>query len=150
MKRQQRTVGAVLAVPLGDGTNCYALTLPEADFAFFELRSADVQNPEALFSKAMLFRVAVHRSAWSTGRWPKVFTVEVPSTLLAPQPKFMQNAIQRDQFQIYLGGSIRSASRAECEGLERCAVWEPEHVEDRLRDYYAGIPNKWVESLRLR
>jgi len=53
-------------------------------------------------------------------------------------------------FQIYLAGHIRQASRAECEGLERCAVWEPEHVEDRLRDHFAGKPNVWVESLRLK
>ena len=34
--------------------------------------------------------------------------------------------------------------------LFRLAVWEPAHVEDRLRDHYAGAPNKWVESLRPR
>lgn len=27
-------------------------------------------------------------------------------------------------------------------------VWSPEHVEDRLRDHFAGRPNKWEESLR--
>jgi hypothetical protein len=37
-----------------------------------------------------------------------------------------------------------------CVGLERAAVWDPEHVEDRLRDHRAGVPNKWVESLALR
>jgi len=43
----------------------------------------------------------------------------------------------------------RPASREECAGLEAAAVWEPEHVEDRLRDHFAGRPNKWVESLRI-
>jgi hypothetical protein len=28
-------------------------------------------------------------------------------------------------------------------------VWAAEHVEDRLRDHYAGRPNQWVESLRI-
>jgi len=35
-------------------------------------------------------------------------------------------------------------------GLERAAVWGPSHVEDRLRDHYAGRKNKWVESLRIK
>ena len=43
----------------------------------------------------------------------------------------------------------RTASLAECEALESAAVWEPDHVEDRLRDHYAGRPNRWVESLRI-
>ena len=32
--------------------------------------------------------------------------------------------------------------------LEVAAVWDPEHVVERLRDYYDGRPNKWAESLR--
>lgn len=34
--------------------------------------------------------------------------------------------------------------------LERYAVWSQSHVEDRLRDHFAGRPNKWVESLRYK
>lgn len=35
------------------------------------------------------------------------------------------------------------ATRAQCAGLERTAVWDPEHLEDRLRDHRAGRPNRW-------
>lgn len=41
-------------------------------------------------------------------------------------------------------------SAAECEGLECAAVWSPEHVEDRLRSHYAGVPCEWALSLRLK
>lgn len=37
IKTQRRTVGAVLRISLGDGTCCYAQTLRDADFAFFDL-----------------------------------------------------------------------------------------------------------------
>jgi hypothetical protein len=43
-----------------------------------------------------------------------------------------------------------TATRAACAGLERAEVWDPEHVEDRLRDHRAGRANKWVESLALK
>ena len=150
MKKQQRTVGAVLAVPLGDGTTCYAITLPEVDFAFFDVRTNDASPQPNLLDSTLLFRVAVHKSAWVNGRWLKVGKVALPAHLRSPQPTFMQDALDLRQFQIYVGGSIRPAAREECEGLERTAVWDPEHVESRLRDQYAGIPNKWVESLRIK
>jgi hypothetical protein len=37
----------------------------------------------------------------------------------------------------------------ECKGLECAAVWEPEHVVDRLLDYHAGRLNKWLGQLEL-
>lgn len=148
--KQRRILGAVHAVPLGDGTNGYALTLPEADFAFFDARSCENPNLNDLLYKPILFRSAVHKSAWVTGRWPKIGKVSVQPELMAPMPTFIQDQLKPDRFEIYLAGAIRSATRAECEGLERCAVWEPEHVEARLRDHYAGAVNLWVESLRLK
>jgi hypothetical protein len=148
MSRQQRSVGAVLVVPLGDGTNTFALTLPEADFAFFDARSIDAHPPPDLLDRPLLFRLAVHKSAWVTGRWPRIAKLSVPAPLQAPQPKFIQDTLKPEQFEIYLAGTTRAASRTECEGLERAAVWEPEHVEERLLSHYAGTQSKWVHSLR--
>ena len=41
------------------------------------------------------------------------------------------------------------ATRAECAGLERAAVWDPEHVEERLRDRRVGRPNPLAQRMRL-
>ena len=150
MTRQQRTIGAVLAVPLGDGTATFALTLQEADFAFFDARTIGSRPPANLLAKPVLFRIAVHKSGWAAGRWPKVSKVSMPSQLHDPQPKFIQDPVHPDRFEIYLAGEIRPSTRAECDGLERAAVWEPEHVEERLRAHYAGVPSEWVQSLQPR
>lgn len=150
MTGQRRTVGAVLAVPLGDGTQVFALTLPEADFAFLDTRSNDPDPPADLLSRPVLFRVAVHKSAWAAGRWPRVAKVPVPAHLLRPQAKFIQDALHPEKFEIYLAGSIRPASRSECYGLERAAVWDPEHVEERILSHYAGVPSRWVQNLSVR
>jgi hypothetical protein len=150
MKHQRRIVGAVHSVPLEDGTYIYAVALPEADFAFMDTRSTQLSNVSEVFSYPILFRVAVHKSAWKTGRWPKVGKVEISESVLAPQPTFIHDPLRPDKFEIYLAGEIRPATKAECDGLECCSVWEPEHVEDRLRDHYEGKTNKWVELLHLR
>jgi hypothetical protein len=146
--RQRRTVGAVLKVPLGDGSHAYAWTLPEADFAFFDLRARAEVPVEEVVQRSVAFRVAVHKSAWTTGRWLRVGKAPLPPELAAAQPTFIQDPLN-GQLSIYLNGTIRPATRAECVGLECCAVWDPEHVEDRLRDHFAGVPNQWVQDLTL-
>jgi hypothetical protein len=146
--RQRRTVGAVLLVPLDKRWHAYAWTLPEADFAFFDLRSESQLPVEDVVTHRIAFRVSVHKSAWTTGRWLRVGKIDPPPGMLAPVPTFIQDPMS-DRFSIYLLGAIRPATREECVGLERCAVWDPEHVEDRLRDHFAGVPNKWVQSMAL-
>lgn len=148
-KRQRRTLGALLKVPLGDGFHVYAQTLQEADFALFDMRTDTEACSEEIVCRPVLFVVAVHKSAWTNGRWRKVAKAPVSPELMIPRPMFIQDTLRPDRFQIYVAGEIRPATRAECVGLERCAVWDPEHVEDRLRDHFAGRPNKWVESMRL-
>jgi len=150
MVRQQRTVGAVVKVPLEDGWHSYAQVLGEADFAFFDARTRDELSPEEVVSRPVLFRVAVSNHAVTRGRWLKVGKAPVAPELSKPVKKFMQDLLDPRSYSLYLGGEIRPATRAECEGLERTAVWEPEHVESRLRDHYAGVPNVWVEQLRLK
>ena len=145
---QRRLVGAILKVPLDGECRAYAWTLPEVDFAFFDLR-AEIEVPiEEVVCHTIAFRIGVYKSAWTEGRWSRVGRVEPPPEVLAPVPTFIQDPID-GRLSIYLLGEIRPASRDECIGLERCAVWEPEHVEDRLRDHFKGVPNKWVRSMAL-
>jgi hypothetical protein len=149
-RSQRRIVGAVLAVPLAGKRVCIALTLPEADFAFFGPEAVQDATTDKLFTHRKLFRVAVHKSAWSTGRWQRVAKLAVPSALLVPEPKFIQDTLNPNKFELYVGGQISPASREDCVGLECAAVWDPEHVEQRLQDHLAGVPNTSVEGLRIR
>lgn len=61
----------------------------------------------------------------------------------------MQDPVNPQKFQIYDRGFMRPALRSECEPLERTAVWDPEHVEDRIRDAYAGRESVWVRSMQI-
>jgi hypothetical protein len=147
-RRQRRVIGAVLKVPLSGRWHAYAWTLPEVDFALFDLRTDDDVSADEVVTYPIAFRVGVNGSANLDGRWLRVGKVAPPAAILAPVPKFIQDSIS-GAFSIYLAGDIRPATRSECLALERCAVWAPEHVEDRLRDHFAGHRNKWVESLAM-
>jgi len=148
--RQRRIVGAVLKVPLDKRWHTYAQTLHEADFAFFDARTTGELAVEEIVSQPVLFREAVNRSAYSAGRWLRIGKAPLSPALALPVPKFIEDALHPGRFEIYLGGKIRPAKREECVGLQRCAVWGPERIEERLRDHYAGVPNKWVDAVRLR
>jgi hypothetical protein len=129
----------------------YALMLESVDMAFFDARSTTDLTADEIVARPVLFRVAVHKSAYNTGRWPKVGSLSVPKALATSVPRFRQDPINGQLETSDDGGvTFRAATLDECCSLERLAVWEPEHVEDRLGDHYAGVPNKWVESLRPR
>jgi hypothetical protein len=148
--RQRRSPGAVLRIPM-DGWHTYAWMLEGSDMAFLDARSVDPLSAEQAVSRPILFRVGVHKYAYSTGRWQKIGAAPLPKHLRGLAPKFLQDTIT-GKLEISGDGGVtrRPASLAECEHLERMASWDANHVEDRLRDHYAGVPNKWVESLRPR
>jgi hypothetical protein len=149
MKRQRRRVGDVLRIDLGAGFHTYARVLPDASFAFYDCRVVrEASLPEILASQ-ILFQIAVMNHAVTTGRWAMIGHEPLSGAMLLLPPKFIQDPIDKAIFSIYENGVIRPATREQCLGLERASVWEPEHVEDRLRDHYAGRMNHIVELQKL-
>jgi hypothetical protein len=150
-KNQERVIGDVVMIDLGDGFHSYARVLPEALFAFYDGRFEGDIPIVKIISLSVLFQVPVMDHAVKRGRWKIIGNAALEDFLLNPPPRFIQDPLRKDVFEIYeKGGRIRPATKDECIGLERAAVWEPTHIEDRLRDHYAGRKNKWVESLRMK
>ncbi len=147
-RRVPRRVGDVVEITLDSaGLMAYAVVLAEGAFAIFDGRTAP--DADAAIRRPPMFYVAVIDGAVTTGRWPVVQTdVDLVPALKVP-PTFMQDPLNREKFQVYERGMMRPASRAECLHLERTAVWDPEHVEDRIRDAYAGRENKWLRSMKI-
>lgn len=147
-RRGRRRVGDVVSIALDDaGTKAYALVLNESKFAIFDGRGTS--EIDHVLKQAPMFYVSVMNSAVTTGRWPVVEVhLERVAELKVP-PTFMQDPINREKFQIYDKGIMRPATRAECSALERTAVWDAEHVEDRIRDDYVGRENKWLRSMQI-
>jgi hypothetical protein len=93
--------------------------------------------------------------AITSGRWEVVGQIEIPEKLKSV-PKFCKQDQISGALSIYqeiddLAPHYERPARAgECDGLETAAVWEAEHIEDRLRDHFSGKPNKWVEQLRIK
>ena len=148
-KRQQRTIGSIVKIPIDSTYHTYARILGEASFAFYDARTKeDISDFSKIASSPILFIVAVFNHAVTRGRWVKVGKLPLESNLQRLPPKFIRDSIDPTQFSIYEFGKIRPSTREECQGLERASVWEPEQIEERLRDHYAGRPNHSVERDR--
>lgn len=149
-KRQKRTVGDVVKIDLGDGFYSFARVLADATFAVYDCRTQDDLVVDSIVSRPILFQVPVMDSAVKRGRWKILGSAPLEEQLRVPAPRFMQDVLKPTSFSISQMGKIRPATREECVGLECEAVWEAPHVEERIRDHYAGRKNYWVESLKIK
>jgi hypothetical protein len=149
MKKQIRREGDVVAISLGDGTYAFGIVLAEPQMVFFDLRSSSVPPVEEILDSPEVFRIWVMNSAITGGRWQVIGNIDLGAELRASPVFFREDPITNALY-LYQSGKAWPAAREDCEGLERAAVWSASHVEDRLRDHFAGRTNKWVESLRLR
>jgi len=149
-KRQQRTVGAIVKVPLEDGYHTYSRILTDT-FAFYDVRTkTDIADLKEIISKPILFNILVDNYAVTKGHWLKIGFLPLEENLKVSPRFYIQDAIHNDRFSILEsdGFTIRPATRDECVGLERLASWYPELVEERVNDYYAGRYNFEVESTK--
>ena len=151
MANQRIVLGSVIEIFLGDELYSYAQVVSKAELVFFDYFGNQIPKNliESVCRKTPLFFISVMHSAIKSGRWKIVGRCEISQALRSPREYFIQDVLTK-KFSIYTSGdgSIRPAERSEIEGLECAAVWEPEHVEDRLRDFRAGKPNVWVEQLK--
>lgn len=152
-KRQQRTIGAVVRIDLGNGYYCFARILEHSTFAFYDYLSKEKETEISLIiSKPILFILAVYNDIITHGRWEKIGKYELEKELLTLPLEFIQDPINLSKFSLYNPntGEMIDAKKEDCYGLECAAVWDAEHVEDRIRDHYAGKPNIWLEQLKIK
>jgi hypothetical protein len=152
-KRQQRTVGAIVKIELGDGYHSYARILDKANYAFYNLRTnEEISDLNYIISKQILFIIAVYDDVVTKGRWLKIGKLPIEDSLQILPYKYIQDKQKPGSFELYNSNTGKSepASKEECKGLECAAVWEANHIEERIRDHFAGRPNIWVEKMRIK
>lgn len=150
MNTQRIKNGLLVEVNLGDGSCTFARVLSKAELAFYDFRR-DLKSEvdiEEIYRSPILFIVSVMNDAIKSGRWKIHDCRPLEPSFERVRYYFMKDLIT-GEYSIYNAndGSIRPAKPGEEVGLEKAAVWEPENVEERLRDHYAGRENRWVKQL---
>lgn len=151
IKRQKIVKGAILEINIENRYYTYAQILGGAVYAFFDYKTEQkLIDFSILENKPILFIVGVYDDVIITGHWLIVHKMDVRDDLKVLPMQFIQDALNPERFEIYNPntGDITPAKKNECRGLERAAVWEANHVEDRIRDYYDAVPCIWLEEDR--
>lgn len=138
VKRQKRTAGAIVKIPLQKGYHTYGRIL-KSGIAFYDFKSNKEESLEFIASQPILFVTGVSHSAVTKGIWRKVGVIPLDEDLQKFFPQYIQDPINQNEFRILLGNGIeKKATLEECIGLERFASWTPEGIEKRLNDYFFG------------
>jgi hypothetical protein len=148
-----RKEGSFIEIVLPNGKYAYGRILPKADFAFYDLYADEqVTDFEKIEKNEILFIVAVYKDAITKGRWKKIGYKELEPKLSVLPLKFIEDGLNPGVYEIYNPntGGITPTTKDKCIGLERSAVWEPGHVEERIVDHFEGKTNRWVEQLKLK
>ncbi len=141
--------GDIVKIDLGDRNFAFGPVLTDPLMAFyFTLTSSDVSFQEVMSSN-IIFKVWVMNDAVKSGRWPVIGAAPLEEVLLNSVDFFKKDPIS-GELSIYRGGRDVPATHDECKGLERAAAWSANHIEDRSRDHFAGVSNKWVKLLALK
>lgn len=153
MSKQRITKGSIHEINIDNVYNIYTQVLSNSEYAFFDFKTKDhLADLEVLENAPILFIIAVHKSAIAEGRWPKVGKLPIRNELTVLPMNFIQDSLNPSFFELYNPntGEITPATKEECLGLESAAVWEANHVEDRIRDHYNGVTNASVEALKIQ
>lgn len=148
LRRPRRKRGNALAIPDGFGGWFFGRELSKPLIGFYDLRSKNLLEPTQILGTPILFKVFVSDYAITDHIWRRIGWKPLEPDLSRPVDFFTQDALS-GQLKIYKqGGLTIPATEDMVEGLECAAVWDPQHVEERLKDHYAGRSNRWFDSLR--
>ncbi len=148
-KRIRRKLGDILAIRLDETTYSFAHVLKEPLIAFYDLRIAAIPTLDQVLSAPIAFCVCVTNHVVTSGIWPIIGNAPLTADL-REEPLFYKKDPISGSVSIYRDstGEEIPATKEQCEELECSAVWDLDHLVDRLRDHFAGRSNRWAESLR--
>ncbi len=146
LKRQQRTVGAIVKIPLEDGYHTYGRIL-DYGVAFYDARTKEDLPPEEIVNKKILFRTGVYDDIITQGYWLKVSkAIPLEPELLKPQDWYSKDLLT-GKIYIHKGGKQIPATKEEVKDIECLAAWDWASLEKRLNDHYDGKPNESNEFM---
>jgi len=144
LKRQQRTVGSIVKIPLENGFWTYARVL-EVKMAFYDAKTDKDLEISEIIEKPILFFASVYDSAITKGFWEKIGKKLPLETHLTVEKPFYKRDALTGKYQIIFQNKIISATKSDCEGLERWLIWTHDSMEQRIIDHYKGVKNQVLE-----
>jgi len=146
LKRQQRTVGALVKIELEDGYHTYCRVL-ETGGAFYDCRTNVDLDIDIILKSPILFVISFYTDIITRGIWQKVskaiLPIEEHILELYCRPKYRQDFLNGKLY-IFEKGKNKEITKDEAIGLESFTIWDYKSIEKRLNDHFAGRFNYYV------
>lgn len=141
-KKQKEIPGAIVKIFFDEPLFTYGRVLKYGDVALYDCKTdVDVTNLKDITSRPIIYKMIVNDGGVKNGKWPIVGTVELEPQLQNTK-YYLEDFGRPELCKIIENGKIKfNVPISEAKGLEVGAVWDPLHVEEFLRDYYAGREN---------
>ena len=123
--------GDVFQIPLPDGRFAYGRVFKDASVGIYSTITDEPLHPPT-GSRAYLFIVGLYSDILEKGYWQVIdHDAFAPDESSWPPQYFVRDIISGD-YQIYHRGEMRPAQPEEVEGLEEAAVYDREHIVERI------------------
>jgi len=139
LKRQQRTVGAIVKIELEDGYHTYCRIL-ETGGAFYDCRTNVDLEIDTILKSPVLFVICFYSDIITRGIWQKVSKAILPieeHILEMYNRQMYRQDVFTNKYYIIENGRDKEITKAEAIGLEPFVIWDYKNVEERLNDHFA-------------
>ena len=142
-KKYQRTkLGNLYAINLPNGKFGFGRELQEGALAVYKHIGDTIEDVPQ--NEEYQFIVAVYKKALTCGDWAIVENRPFENEEESWQPPKYIWDMFTGKYRMYYKGQVTPSTKSECQGLEVSAVWESQHVVDRIM----GI-DKWEKATPL-
>ncbi len=142
----KRRVGQVVRIDLHNGYFTYGYEINHGSVAVLDIMTLGSLSTGEIMGHSRLFTVPVQDIGFAN--WKKTGYVDLDTSQRKQPDLFIQDPGDLSLRIMGDDGAARSATFEEVQGLERVAVWDNYHVEQRVRDHFAKRTNITVEMLR--
>tara|TARA_Y100001968_G_scaffold320952_1_gene354624 strand:+ start:573 stop:998 length:426 start_codon:yes stop_codon:yes gene_type:complete len=135
--RKYWTPGNYIQIPLDDNRYCYGVVTITERLAFVDYCDAKALEPDEIVALPILFEISAAKYTIGKNGWLVAGKADL-NERFETKPFFYKKDIISGKYSIVDSTWMNEvpATETECQNLEKAAVWEPCHIEDRLRQHF--------------
>lgn len=149
-RKIREKLGQIFKVLLDNNYMTFGQVTGQQLYTFFDIKipiNFEKVSFSQIVSQSIIFRLCVGSYAINYGRWEVLSTLRPKDDLLKGVVQYSYDDL-RDVFTVWDDNGKRESCWQECKNLEPFAVWQAEHVEERLKNHFNGVPCIIYERLK--
>jgi hypothetical protein len=136
-KLKHWTHGNYVEIPISNNRYCYGVVTITGNLAVMDYCDSNHLTPTEISELSVLFEVGVMKYGIGKNGWALAGKVEL-NEKFSKYPMFSKKDPINGKLSIVDHTFMNEipATEAECNLLEKAAVWDPCHIEERLNEHY--------------